>query len=76
MSRLHSIRPALFDAATRLLGFECNLYPETSANAEPRQTTSPGFFSFERHTINAMNTEDWGLGFYLMTSRLRVHPQV
>ena len=65
-----TFRAAVFDAVTHSMGYECNVYPEAFWVSEPRKTTSPGFFSFERHVIDSANCEYWGFGQYVLVSRL------
>lgn len=69
----YTFRADLFDAVNRLFGYECNLHRETDPHAEARPSGRSGFFAFERHTIDAVNSEYWGLGCYLLVSNIRLH---
>lgn len=71
----NTLRTDLFDAACRLLGYECNLSKEASPNAEPRPSGRSGFFAFERRTVNAVTSEYWGLGCYMLVCNLRRYKQ-
>ena len=79
MSRLfatrYTFRSDLFDAVNRLFGYECNLHRETDLHAASRSSDLSGFFAFERHTIDEMNSEYWGFGRYLLVSNIRLHEQ-
>ncbi len=71
----YTFRTDLFDAVGRLFGYECNLHREADPHAESRPSGRTGFFAFERHTIDAVNSEYWGLGRYLLVSNIRRHEQ-
>ena len=71
----YTFRADLLDAVGRLFGYECNLHLETDRYAAARPSDRSGFFAFERHTIDEVNSEYWGLGCYLVVSNIRLHEQ-
>ena len=71
----YTFRADLFDAVNRLFGYECNLHRETDPHAAARPSDRSGFFAFERHIIDEVNSEYWWLGCYLVVSNIRLHEQ-